>query len=298
MDGIRGAGGILLLGMAAAQDLKLRKVRDWIWSAMGGTGAVLLEADLLGTGWDPLLQAALVAPFVLFLDALWDRDDEAHPMGAVLSSVVLYLCAAGLLLVPGVLLHGTSSWDRYVIYLVMGLAVALGFFLYALGVFRGGADAKAFMALALLFPSPPHLGPLPLVRPPPGAEALETLFPFTLVALLDASFLVLALPLAFLIYNLARGDLTLPQALVGYKAPLSDPPAFVWWMEGVEGGRRTLSLMPRRDQVPANQAAALARLGLEEAWATPQIPFLVPMALGSVVALVVGNLFLGLLLLF
>lgn len=296
LDPLRLAIGFAVLGAAALQDIRSRRASDYTW-AMGWTAALVVgEMDLVSRGWDPLLQAALLGPFLLFIDAIWDRDDEAHPVFAVVTSIVIYIASVALLLIPGVLLWQTTLWGDYVISLVSGLTVGLGFLMYGLGLLRGGADAKAFMFISLSLPLPPRIGTFPLISVPSGLESLEIAFPFALVVLMDASITVLVLPIAFLSMNIARRDVALPQALFGFRASVLRPPAFVWWMEGVDGGRRVVKLLPRKDQVPDLQAAALASIGVEKAWATPQIPFLVPLLVGLVVAAVFGNLFLGLLL--
>jgi preflagellin peptidase FlaK len=100
--------------------------------------------------------------------------------------------------------------------LSVGLLVPLAYGFWRLGAF-GGADAKAFMLLALLFPAyPVYYLPgvaLPLVRTVLGV--------FSLTVLTDTVLLGLAYPLALGSRNLLAGRFT-PVAFVGLPVPWRD----------------------------------------------------------------------------
>ena len=105
----------------------------------------------------------------------------------------------------------------FAIHLVvsLGLVAPLGYVFWRLGGF-GGADAKAVMVLALLFPEFPRFflpgEVLPLVQPPLGV--------FSLTVLSNTVLLGLAYPLVLAARNLARGHRSLVM-FVGKSVPVT-----------------------------------------------------------------------------
>jgi prepilin signal peptidase PulO-like enzyme (type II secretory pathway) len=295
IDPLRVGGGIILMALASYQDLRRRQVDDRIWGVLGLYALALVQAEIWSHPAALALQPAVAAIGLLYFDALWDRKAlEGRPMTSGFLSFILYMAVALLLLLGGAAAHGSGAWDLYLPLLAVAAMIVLAYVFYSTGVFKGGADAKAFMGLAFLFPSYPVLGPIPLSRVPVGLETLELLFPFVLTILLNGALVVALVPLALLIFNATRGHLTFPEALFGFKASLEDPPRFVWWMEDIGEGRWRLRLFPRRGEDPSVRAEQLRAAGMREAWATPQIPFILALALGLCVAVTVGNLLLAL----
>lgn len=169
-----------------------------------------------------------------------------------------------------------------------GLMVPLALLLYHVpGSGFGGADAKALMALSVLFPRWPLAGLLvqgsPAVLPPFNV--------FTLAVLCNALLAGLALPPGLALLNLARGDRSRHMGL-GYPVPVSrlDPVRMKLL------GDPTGDLRPRfggRELTPELLAHLRGRLAPDaRVWVTPKLPFMVPLAAGFGVALVAGNLLL------
>src|SRR5438132_10614131 len=103
---------------------------------------------------------------------------------------------------------------------------------YRLRLLHGGADAKGLIALSLLIPAYPNALPFPALQADARVDALlRVVFPFSLVIWVDAAVLSLAVPVALLIYNAARADLALPQALLRYRTPPNPFPAHAWLMQ-------------------------------------------------------------------
>jgi preflagellin peptidase FlaK len=106
----------------------------------------------------------------------------------------------------------------FLIHLVvsLGLVAPLGYVFWRLGGF-GGADAKAVMVLALLFPEFPRFflpgEVLPLVRPPLGVFSLTILSNTVLVGL--------TYPLVLAVRNALRGHRSLVM-FVGKSIPVAD----------------------------------------------------------------------------
>src|SRR5439155_888352 len=120
--------------------------------------------------------------------------------------------------------------------------------------------------------------------------------PFRLFLFLVAAVLFLAVPLGLLLLNAARGNLAFPQALLGYRARLDTFPPHVWLMEKISArGDHVLVLFPKRGGSPTDDLERLRAAGIDRAWVTPQMPFMVPLAGGFLLAFFVGNVLLGLL---
>jgi preflagellin peptidase FlaK len=181
--------------------------------------------------------------------------------------------------------------------LTIPVMIVVAHVFFQTGLLKGGADAKALMSLAVLAPFYPEFLGFPLIEL--GSQAgtlMEIFFPFSLVILMNAAILTVFAPLAFLIINARKGNLEFPQCLFGYKASLNDFPKFAWLMERVRNGRVVVGVFPKRRGDREEQIQALRSLDRTEAWATPQLPFMVPMLLGLLISFFIGNLVLGLVL--
>lgn len=208
-------------------------------------------------------------------------------------------------------------------YLAPGV-MALAYVLWRLRLLFGGADAKCVMAFALLVPYPPALLGGGSVYP-----HLAGWLPLALSMLMNAVVFTLAIPITFALYNLLTGRVHPIAMFLGTRVPfervLERP---VWVMDWVvpaearteevvgdvtdreedepldeeglpivdpdtlEGARVRLRYMPTRGDYDLN-LARLKALGVEEVWATPKIPFMIPLFLGFLTAFLVGDLILS-----
>lgn len=296
--------GTGFLAVAAASDLRTRRVRDPLWVILGTVGFGILAVELVAAS-APLNDWLFAGSgILLFLAVFYGKplleEDGVHLRPAR----ILLLAAAALGWVGGLFLPvpvflgwrppGTPnvSFEQLATVPVL-IVVYQGF--YQFGLLRGGADAKAMMALALLVPTYPDAAPFPLVSLPTSVStAMSNLFPFSLAVLVNAAILFLAVPLAYLAVNAARGDLELPQALFGTKAALDRLPPHVWLMERVDGrGERVAVLFPSRTKDDSAEIAKLKAAGADRVWVQPKVPFLVPLLAGFLLAFFVGNLMLG-----
>jgi preflagellin peptidase FlaK len=184
------------------------------------------------------------------------------------------------------------AWvDRLYFQHLLAIPVMMFFFvvMYMLGLIRGGADAKAMISLAILFPLYPALGGFPLLHGSTGSAQL--LFPFAFVILFTAAIITALTPIYYLSRNLASRDMKFPQSLFGYKAEHSQLKGkHVWLMERMEGGEHVIYVRPKKDEDLEKEINLLVRSGHTRLWITPMIPFLVPMLLSLVFSTVVGNL--------
>jgi preflagellin peptidase FlaK len=199
----------------------------------------------------------------------------------------LIMAAAGVILLAA---EAALDWGGFLArwpYLVFipAFAVIIYVFWY-FGLIAGGADAKALMALGVLLPFPLALGDaLPTMRGP---------FPGAVGVLQDSFVLFLIVPLAFLVWNVAHGDLRLPNALLGIRRRGRDVRAGHFWpMEVVrEDGTRATRVWGSRMSAEERETnlERIEALGDELVWVNPKVPFLIPLLGGYIAAFVLGDL--------
>ncbi|MFQ6059680.1 MAG: A24 family peptidase C-terminal domain-containing protein [Thermoplasmata archaeon] len=107
---------------------------------------------------------------------------------------------------------------------------------------------------------------------------------------MNSVILVIFVPLVFLAINARRRDLEFPQCLFGFKVSLNNFPRFTWLMERVEQGELRTVLFPRRGEDQRREMQELIEMGRDRAWATPQLPFMIPLCIGFIISFLIGNL--------
>ena len=298
LDLVRVAVGLGFLVVAGAMDWRKRVVRDPVWVAMGGVALALVEVDLLAANAAPFLHLMTAATAILYFGVFFGEPSWGEK-GFTLrpSRLALYLLPPIFVLLVWRWAVDAESLGWFYRLLTMPGMIVVAHGMYEFSLLRGGADAKAVMALALLFPGVyPHLGSFPLLRPMPAAEPiLAVLFPFAFVVLVDAALLFVFVPLLLLARNAAAGHMKLPRALFGYRVPIGALPRYAWLMDRIEDGKPVHVHFPRHREDRDEQVRLLREHGFEHAWVTPQLPFVTAMLIGFVLAAVAGNLLLGLL---
>jgi preflagellin peptidase FlaK len=290
-------GGAVLF-VAAVSDVRTRTVPDRLWIALGSIGLVVLAVQIVqdqieADAW-ALLGSSAILFFAIFYGAPLFEEDGFHARPLRFLS---FLAAAALFAFPAVD-HSASgtmmSQPLLELYSMPAMVLVYQVF-YRVRILHGGADAKALIALGLLVPTYPNMSPFPLLTPDPRVAMFwRVAFPFSLVVWVDAAVLFLAVPVGFLLFNAIRGDFGFPQALLGYRARLDSFPAHAWLMEKIDArGEHVLVLFPKRGGDPADDLARLRAAGMERAWVTPQIPFMVPLLGGLFLGFFVGNVLLG-----
>ncbi|MGI0148438.1 MAG: A24 family peptidase C-terminal domain-containing protein [Thermoplasmata archaeon] len=290
--------GTAFLLVAAVSDVRTRKVRDPLWIGLGSIGLVLLAVQLALDTWDPsaaaLLGSSAILFYAIFFGAPLIEEDGFHPRPLRLA---LFGLAAVLFVTPAAI-HAASGDSlppgTLELYSMPVMVIVYQGF-YRARLLHGGADAKALIALNLLVPTYPDLTPLPVLGPDPRLEGvLRIVFPFSLVTWVDAAVLFLAVPVVLLVVNAIRGDLAFPQALLGYRVRSNSVPRHAWLMEKIDRrGDHMLVLFPKRGGNPAADLARLRDAGIDRVWVTPQIPFMVPLLGGFLLAFLVGNILLA-----
>lgn len=276
--------GASVLAFASYTDWRWRRAPNVLWAILSAAGVLLLAVDAWRdpTAWPAKWPYLLPLAIVLLLASQRTWSDLASvALGVAGSALALFL--------------GLRSPDALTAaYASLAIATLLAFALYGmwyLGLIAGGADAKALLACCVLLPFPLALShALPLWRAPvPGAFSV----------LGNSLVLFMAIPLAFFVVNLSRGELRLPHAFLGLKRRAADVRrGFQWPMEVVdaEGKRRTKLFASRMsdEEVEATFERVQA-LGDERVWVSPKVPFMIPLLLGYLSAFFIGDLMMGML---
>ena len=275
----------MILAMAARDDWKTREASDLYWIVIGVVGMVFLALQVVLDGANYAYLLILVPIAILFMDIFWDRkgmfEEGIHPL-----PLAMYALSFAILVIMVYLYNGEFYLWKLMIVPIMFLIFIL---LYQFDIIKGGADAKALIALSIMFPLYPLIGPFPLIVLP--YDAAQFVLPFPLLILFNAAVLTIIVPLVLLAFNLARGQIRFPAMLFGYKLPIQEvKDRFVWPMERVEDGKIKFSAFPRASETMAEDLDQLSAAGLKEVWVTPKIPFLIPIAASLLFSVIVGNL--------
>ncbi|MGD1060791.1 MAG: A24 family peptidase C-terminal domain-containing protein [Methanomassiliicoccales archaeon] len=284
LDITRLAMALVVCSLASYSDWKRREASDLHWIVLGAAGLVFIAIDLAARGADPLYYLFLFPIGFVFLDFFWDRkemfEDGVHPLPIVLYALSILTIGTMIFLRGNEIL----TWQLTAV-IVMFAFFAL---LYWLNVIKGGADAKALIALSIVFPFYPIIGGLPLIHIP--TELASAVFPFSLLILFNAALLSISIPVGLFLYNLARGDVKFPAMMVGYRTSVDEAlRKFVWPMERA-GNDKRLRYFPKEDDDEKKILEELKQAGAGRIWVTPKIPFLIPITIGIVFSAVIGNI--------
>lgn len=291
---------------ASHSDWKTRRVKDVVWIALGTISLILLMIELIiRTRNDVylLLNLSLLFPTgFIFYDIFLDPKRMQRRALTILR-VALYILSFFLVSFYIISHIGTavgSGYGKEINYfqlnpvalpLIMILAMIILFeIFYMFDVIKGGADAKAAICLAILFPWYPQLADsLPLITP--DVESVLAFFPFALSVLFVAALLSLFIPLYFLFKNISAGNKISVKSLIGFSLPIHEvEKQFVWLIEWVEDGKLKFNARkPRSSETLKADLAALQALGLKEVWVTFKIPFIIPMTIAVVFVSIIGN---------
>jgi preflagellin peptidase FlaK len=275
---------VAVLCYASLLDWRTRRVKNIFWMFLSATAIVLLVVRVI-VDEAPAEYLLVLIPILAVLADVYGPFGESGGL-ARLVPVLLYAVA----IVTTMYLAYLWVDDRYLTHLLTApIMMILIVLMYMLDIIRGGADAKALIALSIMFPFYPHIGSLPMI----AAENsfAEILFPFAFVVLVNAAIIVAFMPVVFALRNLAAGEFALPHAFVGYKLDAETANTKqVWLMERMEEGAHRMYTRPRRDEHLAEEIDKLVSAGHRRIWVTPKVPFIIPMAASLVFTTVVGNI--------
>ncbi len=287
MDISRVAIAVAVLVFASYSDWKTRMASDLNWVFLGCAGIIMLfiEMAALGVQWQYYLLLFPIA--VLFLDLFWERrglmeNGPNIPIIALYSLVIITLAYLFLTL---------GEQQLFIQYLTVPVMFVLLILMYQFDIIKGGADAKALIALTLVFASYPVFLQFPLIEI--SNPMLTVAFPFSLLILFNAALLSLIVPIGLLFLNVSRRDIKVPAMFFGYKVSIEDVKrTFVSPMQRVEEGQVRFRYIPKEGEDFDKVLEQLANAGEKTIWVTPKLPFLLFITVSVLLSAVVGNLVL------
>ncbi|WP_456370355.1 A24 family peptidase C-terminal domain-containing protein [Geoglobus sp.] len=180
-----------------------------------------------------------------------------------------------------------STLELYLALFQAVFVISLAYLFYRVG-FYGGADAKALMVLAVTFPFYPEVHPFPV---------LMKGFSFAFSTLANAVIFAPLFALYFLLLNLVKEGAGGIRKFwlyyfIGRRVPASRIPDHHSLLEYVDEADRLVRL--RRGVEPDDRMLRrlekAAREGrIDRIWVTPQIPFIVFLTIGYVMAFIFGD---------
>lgn len=275
--------GLSFLLLASFYDLRDRRVKNWIWIAIGLCGIVILAAQFVFDQISSAHYLIFIPIIILFGSAFWDCSP--------ILSVILYITAFLTISYQ----FFTLGLDFYFLQLLtIPIMLLIIYALYYSRLLHGGADAKALMSIAILVPFYPIFYFFPIIDPI-MVETTQLFFPFIFVVLLNAVLIQVVLPIGFAIYNAYKGDFSFPQCFFGYKMEIDKAKRkFVWLMEKIVDDEHVLVLFPKKNDGMDEDIKKLKEARMERVWITPKIPFIVPITIGFIISFFIGNLLFGL----
>ncbi|MDI9643086.1 MAG: A24 family peptidase C-terminal domain-containing protein [Archaeoglobales archaeon] len=161
--------------------------------------------------------------------------------------------------------------------------ISFSYVLYRMNAY-GGADAKALMCLAVIFPFYPDLGAFPVINNGFG------IFSFSVLAnsVIFAPFLMFGLLFRNLSREGPRGFIKNPlYYIAGYKIPV-EKIGFHNLFEFVDE-KGELKRVRRAVEPNEEIIARLKKSGLQKVWATPALPFIIFITFGYITAVFLGD---------
>ena len=259
----------LAMLFAAYSDMRTREISDLYWKFIGAIGVAgwALIALSEGTFGIPAGLAAIAQ--ILFLVSVLCETR--------IDGTVLEIASVILALIPAALPGGTVEYSVPVFFCV------LFHVLYSIGIVRGGADAKALMAISIAIPVYPELG----FGVFSGNGVLESLMVPSFSVLFLASVLSVA---GCAVYCTVRNHgVSVPGFYCGYMMPVVDVcSSFVWPAEDIVDGKRCRCSIPEEGK-NVEICDRFRSLGLSEIYVTPMVPFVVPIAFSLIFVLLFGS---------
>lgn len=276
---------ITVMVAASISDWRSRTAPDAHWYIMGLGGSLLFGMQLVEESAPWIFLACLALISLVFVDLLRDRRGMFED-GVNFAPLLLYVLT---IVAYGYLSLEHFGEGRYWTMLTIPLLILFFFLMYQFDVIKGGADAKALIALSLVFPVYPELAGLPALEL--NDPAALTILPFPVLVLFNGAILTLLVPVGMLLVNLVRRDLRFPLMLFGTRMTIGEAKKkHVWPMERVADGKVRTVLFPRSDEEA--DWDALREAGVDRPWVTPKVPFLIPLTLAVPFSLLLGNLLL------
>jgi preflagellin peptidase FlaK len=267
---------LAVLVSASVSDWRRREAGDIHWAILMAMGCVLFALRLIDADAAPAAYLSVVSMALMAVDLLWDRDTDARIDLALYVSIIVTTVVSAFALRDTDLLWTYVSMP--VMYLVMNT-------FYYTGIVKGGADAKAIISVAFVYPSYPVFGDIPLIDIPSGTVP-QLMVPAFAVFML-AAILSLLLVIPYMVTNIVKHDTEFPMMMAGFRMDIDRAErSHVWPMEDAYGSEVTVCMSGTEDP---DVYRRLREAGRTEVWVTPIIPFLIPITIAYAAILLLGN---------
>ena len=259
----------LAMLFAAYSDMRTREISDIYWKFIGLVGIAGCALAAFIQGELGIAVVTVLAAQVLFLySVLCDTRVDG---------ILLEMLSVSLAVIAPVLDGGCLTYSIAVFFCV-GFHV-----MYSIGVLRGGADAKALMAISIALPVYPDIGFGTFA----GNGFLESLMIPSFSVLFLAS--ILSVVGCALYCTVRNHGMTMPGFYCGYMMPVADVcNSFVWPAENIIDGKRCRCTVPD-DGNEVEICDKFRSLGLSEIYVTPMVPFVVPIAFSLIFIVLFGS---------
>lgn len=266
---------MIVLISASISDWKEREVSDKHWIVLGAIGLVLFIAysiHVTGFRWEYVCLAAGTA--LILLDLFWER--EFNPF-------VFYFIMAVLFIVP---LYGNMSEEIMIAWASIPICYVIFLGMYVFNIIRGGADVKCLIVLSIMFPLYPQFFGLPLISIPD--TVVSQIFVSSIAILFLAAVMTVPLILYFIVRNVRKKDYS-KSMFSSYMMDISEAETKdVWPLEDVVDGEVTHAKIPDENDI-GEIYARLREAGRSEVRVTPMIPFIIMIAVSTLLIMTVGN---------
>lgn len=168
------------------------------------------------------------------------------------------------------------------------IMVAFSYFLYIIGAY-GGADAKAFMVLAIAFPIYPEIWIFPLINTGFGIFSFSTLSNSVIFSPVILFYMFLRNIMKEGLKNI-KGNLF--YYFIGFRVDAANVPRFHNLLEYIDGHGELVRLkrgVEPDDKVLQRLKKAREKGELEKIWVTPGLPFLIFITIGFFVSIILGD---------
>jgi len=278
---------VIVLSYASQLDWRTRKIGNIHWIVLSVTGLVLIPIQI-SIDEQPIEYALVLVPILAILSDVY-LDAGEGTTWAKIAPALKYALAIIAMVGLGYAWVETGYFQHLLAVPVMMLFIVL---MYMLDVIRGGADAKALLAISVLFPFYPAVESLPLIGVESG-NAGEVIFPFSFVVLVTAAVIVAFFPLWFAVKNVSKHEFRFPQGLLGYKMDANSIKGkHVWLMERMEEGTHKTYTRPKAKEDLEKEVNLLIDAGISRIWVTPKVPFIIPILVASVFSATIGDFLL------
>ncbi len=263
---------VIILASAAVSDIRTREIDDRHWIILGIVGTAVQTVCACNS--PAYMVAGIIIDILLILYMFWSKTNG-------INGAMVLIIAAIIALLPWIKDTSDPIACRNVVTVVMFLSLLS---MYRLGLIRGGADVKALMCISIAFPTYVTSYGLPLLWN--TAPPVSFLFNPIIITLFVALLISMLYSVYTAVLNIRNGDWH-RSMFSAYWVSINDArKSFVWPVIDTDGEN-----ISRIDSCDESEEIydRLENAGYNRVLVTPMIPFLLPITIGFIITIVLGN---------